>query len=127
MKTYMLGVARQGDCLQCGEPVATHFDDRNAKHDCATVRQLREDERAHEPKETAMTDQQAKFIRFVIHGNGALIFFPSRREAIAKVEACQKDYPDRTFYVAERDLAPRSGIVVIRTIWPLESRWELEK
>lgn len=45
MKTYMRGVSRQGTCL-CGQPVAAHFDDRNAKHDCETVRMLAEDERA---------------------------------------------------------------------------------
>lgn len=46
MNTYMRGVTRLGDCLQCGEPVAAHFDDRNTKHSCGTVKALREDEMA---------------------------------------------------------------------------------
>lgn len=47
MKTYTIGLTRQGTCI-CGEPVYKHFDDRNVKHDCETVKQLRKDEEAHE-------------------------------------------------------------------------------
>ena len=37
-----------GDCL-CGYPVGMHFDDRNRKHDCGTVHQMRVDERGAMP------------------------------------------------------------------------------
>lgn len=37
-------VARTGACIGCGLPIARHYDDRNRKFDCGTVRALAADE-----------------------------------------------------------------------------------